>query len=151
MIIATLESVQVLDETDQLSRMIIQSELAQTYRQSLDALQRDKEAQALIEKFVSIKEKHEEVKRFGKYHPEYKIVTQKMREIKREVDLHDTIVAFKKAENHMQKLLDEVSTIIGKEISPSIKVPTGNPFFDSTSGCSGGCSSGGGCGCQKTG
>ncbi|WP_416826962.1 YlbF family regulator [Ectobacillus polymachus] len=148
MIIATLESVRVLDETDQLSRMIIQSELAMTYRQSLAALKCDKEAQALIQKFVAMKERYEEVQRFGKYHPDYKMIKKQIREIKREVDLHDTIVAFKMAENHLQKLLDEISMIIGKEISPSIKVPTGNPFFDSAGGC-GGC--GTGCSCQKTG
>ena len=48
----------------------------------------------------------------------------------------------------MQKLLDEVSVAIGSEVSSSIKVPTGNPFFDA-GGCGGGCGTGGGCGCKN--
>ncbi|MGQ0518661.1 YlbF family regulator, partial [Bacillus sp. D-CC] len=53
-------------------------------------------------------------------------------------------------ETALQKLLDEVSVAIGSEVSSSIKVPTGNPFFDA-GGCGGGCGTGGGCGCKKTG
>ncbi len=42
----------------------------------------------------------------------------------------------KRAETALQKLLDEVSVAIGSEVSSSIKVPTGNPFFDA-GGCGG--------------
>jgi cell fate (sporulation/competence/biofilm development) regulator YlbF (YheA/YmcA/DUF963 family) len=151
MIIATLESVMVLDEAEQLARMIIQSETAEHYRQCYNRLQKDEAAQKLIQRFSKMKDRYEEVQRFGKYHPDYSSVSKEMRQLKRDVDLHDTIAAFKKAETEMQKLLDEVSVIIGREISPSIKVPTGNPFFDAIGGCSGGCGTGGSCGCRKTG
>lgn len=151
MIIATLESVLILEEAEQLARMIIQSETAEHYRLCYDILKQDRAAQDLIQQFTKMKDRYEEVQRFGKYHPDYMSVTQEMRQLKREVDLHDTIAAFKKAETEMQKLLDDVSVSIGREISPYIKVPTGNPFFDSAGGCSGGCGTGGSCGCRKTG
>ncbi|UOY93753.1 YlbF family regulator [Ectobacillus sp. JY-23] len=151
MIIATLESVLILEEAEQLARMIIDSEEAAVYRAAYHDLQQDEEAQRLIREFVKKKELYEEVQRFGKYHPDYKKVMQEIRDIKREVDLHERISAFKKAETAIQKLLDEVSVCIGTEISPYIKVPTGNPFFDSAGGCSGGCGTGGSCGCRKTG
>ena len=101
------------------------------------------ELQTLIQQFTAMKERYEEVQRFGKYHPDYTTVSMKMRELKRSVDLHDKVAAFKRAETALQKLLDEVSVAIGSEVSSSIKVPTGNPFFDA-GGCGGGCGTGGG-------
>jgi cell fate (sporulation/competence/biofilm development) regulator YlbF (YheA/YmcA/DUF963 family) len=151
MIIATLESVMILDGAEHLARMIVESEIAEEYRRCYNKLQKDRAAQTLIQRFVSIKERYEEVQRFGKYHPDFSTVSTEIRGLKRELDLHDTVVAFKKAETEMQKLLDEISVIVGSEISSAIKVPTGNPFFDSGGGCSGGCGTGGGCGCRKTG
>ena len=97
---------------------------------------------------MKIKEQYEDVQRFGKYHPDYKTITRQVRDVKREVDLHATIAAFKKAENELQKLLDEISVILGQAVSEHVKVPTGNPFFDTGSSCGGGCGSGGSCGCS---
>ncbi|HWO95110.1 MAG TPA: YlbF family regulator [Bacillus sp. (in: firmicutes)] len=146
--LATLEVVQLLDEAEMIAQMVVQSEAAVNYRQSLDRLRQDKEAQALISQFVHMKERYEEVQRFGKYHPDHDIVTKGIRQLKREVDLNAAVSAFKKAENELQKLLDEISVLIGKSVSEHIKVPTGNPFFDSLSSCGGGCGSGGSCGCS---
>ncbi|MGI2774528.1 YlbF family regulator [Bacillus cytotoxicus] len=150
MIVATLESVLILDKAEQLAQAVVYSDIAENYRKCFKDLQEDSEAQELIRQFAAMKEHYEEVRRFGKYHPDYAFVSKKMRELKRSVDLHDKIAAFKKAESNLQKLLDEVSVVIGSEVSSSIKVPTGNPFFDA-GGCGGGCGSGGSCGCKKTG
>ncbi|MEY8347471.1 regulator [Bacillus cereus] len=150
MIVATLESVMILDEAEQLAKAIVCSDIAESYRECYKALQEDLEAQTLIGQFTVMKERYEEVQRFGKYHPDYTFVSKNMRELKRSVDLHEKVAAFKKAENALQKLLDEVSVAIGSEVSSAIKVPTGNPFFDA-GGCGGGCGSGGSCGCKKTG
>ena len=146
--LATSEVVQLLDEADKVAQMVIQSEVAEHYRQSLYKLKQDKEAQTLISKFVYMKERYEEVQRFGKYHPDHGTVTKSIRELKREVDLHPKVAAFKKSENELQKLLDEISMLIGRSVSEYVKVPTGNPFFDSVSSCGGGCGSGGSCGCS---
>ncbi len=37
---------------------------------------------------------------------------------------------FEVVENELQSILDEVSVLIGRSVSENIKVPTGNPFFD---------------------
>ncbi|WP_369902913.1 YlbF family regulator [Bacillus manliponensis] len=150
MIVATLESVIILEKAEQLAKAVVCSDIAQQYRECYKVLKQDEEVQALIQQFTAMKERYEEVQRFGKYHPDFTFVTKQMRELKRSVDLHEKIAAFKKAENDLQKLLDEISVIVGSEVSPSIKVPTGNPFFDA-GGCGGGCGTGGGCGCKKTG
>lgn len=145
----TLESVKLLDLTDELSTMILQSTLVEDYLQCLYTLRADKTAQQLINEFNQWKEKYDEVKRFGSYHPDYLAVVTKTREIKREMDLHPAVAAFKKAETELQQLLDEISQIIAHTVSEHIKVPTGNPFFTNTSSCGGGCSSGGSCGCSS--
>lgn len=145
--IATLERVQILQCADELAQMIINSEIGENYFISLYKLQNDHEAQLKIKSFTSIKERFVEVQRFGKYHPDYKYVNLETRTRKREMDLHPTVIEFKKAENQLQEVLDQISVIVANSVSDHIKTPGGNPFFES--GCSSGsCGSGGSCGCS---
>ncbi|MBM7644239.1 cell fate (sporulation/competence/biofilm development) regulator YlbF (YheA/YmcA/DUF963 family) [Scopulibacillus daqui] len=143
--IATMEHVSVLEETDGLIGMLKHCDVFEHYRHMKDELRKDQEAQTLMRKFVKVREKYDEVQRFGKYHPDYKQVIQEMMDIKRDIDLNDTIAAYKKAEEQMESLLNDISLEIARAVSDSIKVPTGNPFFDR--GC-GGCGTGGKCGCH---
>lgn len=145
---ATLESILILDEAEELANYILQSEVADHYRKSLYNLKQDHIAQQIIAKFMKVRELYEDVQRFGKYHPDYRKISSEIRQVKRELDLQESVVAFKKAENDVQALLDEISVALGQAVSEHIKVPTGNPFFDSLSSCGGGCGSGGGCGCK---
>ncbi|AEH48709.1 YlbF family regulator [Parageobacillus thermoglucosidasius] len=147
MIIATLERLEILNKAESLAKMIAQSEVAEEYRRCSRRLREDRAAQDIIARFTKAKERYEEVQRFGKYHPDYRTVMKEVREAKRELDFHETIADFKKAENAMQQLLDEISMLIGKAVSDNVKVPTGNPYFLS-GGCSGGCGAGGSCGCR---
>jgi cell fate (sporulation/competence/biofilm development) regulator YlbF (YheA/YmcA/DUF963 family) len=140
-LLATIERVILLEEAEEL-------EAAEEYRHRLNKLRTDKETQRKIQAFVKLKESYEEVQRFGKYHPDYKKVMGEIREAKRVMDLDENVFLFKKAENELQSLLDEIAVIIGHSVSEHIKVPTGNPFFDSLSGCSGGCGIGGSCSCS---
>lgn len=146
MLAVTSERVMLLEEAEQLVSMILQSDVAEHYRQWLYNVKNDPETQRKIHEFVDMKDRYEEVQRFGKYHPDYKEVMGKIRLVKRDLDMDEVVAEFKKAENDLQGLLDEVSVIIGRSVSESVKVPTGNPFFESS--CSGGCGSGGSCGCS---
>ncbi|MFO1445782.1 YlbF family regulator [Bacillus sp. Bva_UNVM-123] len=146
--LATIEGIEILDQADNIAAMIINSEEAEQYRQCLYRLKTNKETQEKINKFIKMKEIYDEVQRFGKYHPEYKTAMKSIRELKRIMDLDFHVAEFRRAENSLQSLLDEVSVIIGRSVSDQIKVPTGNPFFDSSSSCGGGCGTGGGCGCS---
>ncbi len=143
---ATLESTMILDQAEQLANLIIQSEVVEAYRRSYDILKNDKQAQQLISEFTKIKDLYEDVQRFGKYHPDYRKITKELRDVKRTLDLNEHVANFKKAENEVQSLLDEISVQIGQAVSVHIKVPTGNPFFESS--CGGGCGTGGSCGCK---
>lgn len=144
--LATEESVNILDVADELSRMILNSEVVEDYYQSLNKLRQDQKAMSLIKAFTKQKEIYEEVHRIGRYHPNYLEVIKATRELKREIDLLDSVYEFKKAENALQGLLDEISVLIGHSVSEHIKVPTGNPYFESSSGCSGCGTSGHSCG-----
>ncbi|EIJ81621.1 hypothetical protein PB1_01730 [Bacillus methanolicus PB1] len=146
--LATCERVILLEEAEELAKMVLQSEEAEEYRLRLYKLKTDSETQRKIRAFVKLKELYEEVQRFGKYHPEYKKVMGEIRDAKRAMDLDENVYLFKKAENELQSLLDEIAVIFGHSVSKHIKVPTGNPFFDSLSGCSGGCGTGSSCGCS---
>ncbi|MFP3671855.1 YlbF family regulator [Bacillus sp. SIMBA_031] len=145
---ATIESVKLQSEAEQLAGMILQSEAAENYRDCYKRLREDEEAGRIIRSFMSVKEQYEDVQRFGKYHPDYREISRKMREMKRELDLNDKVAEFKKAETELQSLLDEISIELGTAVSEHVKVPTGNPYFDGLSSCGGGCGSGGGCGCK---
>jgi cell fate (sporulation/competence/biofilm development) regulator YlbF (YheA/YmcA/DUF963 family) len=145
-VLATQTSVDILDQADILTNLILQSEVFDDYKTSKCKVKNNLDLQKLIRDFNKMKEKYEEVQRFGKYHPNYTEVSQQTREMKRTVDLHEDVIAFKKAEKSLEALLNEVSRLLADAVSPLIKVPTGNPFFDSMS-CSGGCATGGGCGC----
>lgn len=146
--LATLERLEILDRTEELSEMVLQSDVVEYYFSCLNKVRTNRETQRKIKSFIKEKELYEEVQRFGRYHPDYQKVMRNIRELKREMDMDDHVAEFKKAENDLQALLDEVSVIIGKSVSENIKVPTGNPFFDSSSSCGGGCGSGGSCGCS---
>jgi cell fate (sporulation/competence/biofilm development) regulator YlbF (YheA/YmcA/DUF963 family) len=144
--LATIETVEIMDQAERLAQEIIQSEVGLHFINSLRKMKLDPVAQEKIQTFNAMKDSYEEVQRFGRYHPDYKTVTRAIREAKREMDLHPSIIEYKQAENGLQQLLDEISMLLGHSVSPHIKVPAGNPFFESS--CGGGCGSGGSCGCS---
>ncbi|MBP3952150.1 YlbF family regulator [Bacillus suaedae] len=144
--LATMKTMELLDHTDELSQAVVQSEPYEQYIQAKQALQSDSVAQERINRFNSMKDQYEDIQRFGKYHPDYDKISTDIRKLKREMDLTETVIAFKKAEKELETMLNEISEIIARSVSSTIKVPTGNPFFDNMS-CSGGCGSGS-CGCK---
>lgn len=143
--IASLDLASLLNEAHDLGEFILKSEEAQNYRQCRFTLDNDDEAQALIRDFIRRKDLFEDVERFGKYHPDYKRLNKEMREAKRTLDMNDKVAQFKKAEKEMESIINEISKVIAFAVSEDIKVPTGNPFWDSM-GCGGGGCGSGGCG-----
>lgn len=144
--IATSDFIEILNKSEQIGHDIMRSEIAHKYIACKQRLAEDETAQKLISQFVAMKETYEEVQRFGKYHPDYTTISDKMRKVKRELDLNESVANYKQAEEEMELLLNEISAIIAGAVSPLIKVPTGNPFFDNLR-CQGGCASGSGCAC----
>ncbi|MBS4177239.1 YlbF family regulator [Lederbergia citrea] len=146
--LATIESVELLEKAELIGECIIASDIAEKYRFFYHKLQNDVDTRKKIAAFAKMKDLYDDVQRFGRYHPDYKQIMTETRVLKREMDLDENVANFRRVENELQSLLDEVSVLIGRSVSTNVKVPTGNPFFDSGSSCSGGCGSGGGCGCS---
>ncbi|PAQ13866.1 regulator [Bacillaceae bacterium SAOS 7] len=145
---ATLEKIHTMEQAEQLGQMVLLSDIAEKYRACYSLLYTTSETREKIQRFSRLKDLYEEVQRFGRYHPDYSRVMKEIREAKRDMDLDENVAAFRVAEKELQTLLDEISTLLGRSVSESIKVPTGNPFFSADSSCGGGCGSGGSCGCS---
>lgn len=145
----TSEWANIMDEGDSLTQMILSSEQAEHFKEAYFAVYTDDLLKRQIASFTRLKEQYEDVQRFGKYHPDYQQVMKSIRVQKRALDMNERVASLKLAENELQDLLDEVSLLIGKTVSESVKVPVSNPFFSAASSCStGSCGTGGSCGCS---
>ncbi|WP_090792721.1 YlbF family regulator [Pelagirhabdus alkalitolerans] len=142
--LATTEIVDVLDLTEELAEMIVNSEEMINYIEKKNHLKQDTHAQTVIKQFESLKEKYEDVQRFGRYHPDYNKIMKETRLKKREVDMLESVAQFKIAERSLQTLLEQVTESIAHSISPQIMVPKDGAIMTDSS-C--GCGSGGSCGC----
>lgn len=141
--IATLEYADILDTSEELAGMVLQSDVMKDYELARRTLRDDKEAQELITAFNDIKGHYEDVQRFGSYHPDYNEIMKTVRTTKRKMDMNETVAKFKVAERNLQRLLDEISSYIALSASEQIKAPIeGAALTDH------GCGSGGGCGCK---
>lgn len=146
--IATLEYVDILDRSELLGEMILQSDVMAALKQARTVLENDKEAQRLINAFINIKDDYEDIQRFGRYHPDYNEIMKKVRMSKREMDMNASVAAYKVAERNMQKFLDEISECIAYSVSEQIKVPKdGAALTDGGCGCGSGS---GGCSCKAS-
>jgi cell fate (sporulation/competence/biofilm development) regulator YlbF (YheA/YmcA/DUF963 family) len=141
----TSELINIQEMSEELARNILRSDLGLIYIKNKMAMESDRDAQKKIWIFLQEKEKFEEINKYGKYHPEYKEQSKKVRALKREMDMHPLIAAFKKAETEFEAMLEEVSRIIGHTVSKNIMIPSSNPLY--SKGHKKGCGHGGGCGC----
>ncbi len=148
--IATLEYVNILDHTDRITKMILQSDVMSQYEYAYRTLQEDEEAQRLISAFNNIKEHYEDVQRFGRYHPDFNEIMKNVRSTKRKMDMNSSVAAFKIAERELQRFLDEISDYIAKSVSEHIMVPKDGLALTDGGCATGGCGSGGSCGCQAS-
>ncbi|WP_433749434.1 YlbF family regulator [Falsibacillus pallidus] len=148
MLATTSEKLEIILAAEELAQMIIHSDIAENYRECFQKMKSSAHTQLKVRTFAKLKDQYEDVQRFGKYHPDYKRIMKEVREAKREMDLDENVAEFRRAETDLQQVLDQISVQLGGAVSEHIKVPTGNPFFDSMSSCSGGCGSGGGCSCS---
>lgn len=81
--LATMEIVDLLDSSETIGHMVMNSDTMHHYNEAKYALENDRDAQALIKRFADIKEHYEDVQRFGRYHPDYNDIMKKVRSVKR--------------------------------------------------------------------
>lgn len=145
MAIMTAEQMDIVEQTDKLAKMILESTLIAEYRACYEALYTVPSVKYKIEQFSRLKDQYEEVQRFGRYHPDYKEVMLATRTAKRDMDMDEHVAAFRRAETNVQQLLDDISLLVARAVSEHIKVPGAGSVF--SSGCSS-CGTGGSCGCS---
>lgn len=148
--IATTEVMEILDRTDQLTEMILQSDPVENYRRAYYDLENNEESQRLIRSFLNMKDHYEEVQRFGHYHPDYQMIMKEVRSTKRKMDMDPAVSAFKIEERKLQFFLDEISEYIAHSVSEHIMVPKDGLALTDGGCASGGCGTGGSCGCQAS-
>lgn len=142
----TSETIRIQEQSEELAQDIIHSYLGQAFIKHKIEMENDPLAQEKISIFLREKEKFEEIDKYGKYHPDYKETSKKVRTLKREMDMHPTIAAFKLIETEFESLLEEVSRIIGHSVSDKILIPSSNPL--NSIGHKKGCGHNHGCGCS---
>ena len=141
----TEETLSILDEIENLSDMIVQSEVYQSYQHAKDYLENDDEAHLLYQAFLKSKDQYDDVMRFGKYHPDYKRIMMETRQRKRAYEMLPVVMDYKTKEVALQNLIDEVVTKIAFAVSENVKIAAGNPFFQTGHN---GCATGGSCNCS---
>jgi len=145
----TSEHLAVFEKAELISNMVLRSDVYYNYEKSLNALQTNQLMQDKINNFLKTKELYEQVEKYGKYHPDYKELSLKVRQDKREMEKDPLFLSFKDAENELQFLLNDISVKIGQAVSSFVKVPVGDLYFSSDSSCGGSCGTGGSCSCSK--
>lgn len=143
----TDEWLTIIEHAEELVKLVASSEVVEEYNKARETVYSNEVLVKSIKEFTYLKERYEEVQRFGRYHPDYHTVMKDIRLRKRELDMNEQVAALRLAENDVQQLFDEIGMIVAKSVSDAVKVPTGNAFFSSSS-CSGGCGSGGSCSCS---
>ncbi|WP_241154304.1 YlbF family regulator [Staphylospora marina] len=119
----SLDMSQILLEAYDLADSINQSEEVKRYLACKQKLEQDAEAQALIREFGKVKELFDEASRFGIFHPDYHEAKERALSFRNKLHSHPVIREFLEAEERLDELLNAVSLIIARSVSPSIKVP----------------------------
>ncbi|MFY0543306.1 YlbF family regulator [Brevibacillus sp. H7] len=141
----TVDMAELILESHELSMMINHSREVSEYLTAKRRMEQDEEAQRLLTLFEQKKAQYEDVQRFGKYHPDYDHISKEVRQLKRAIEMLDSVQQFKRAEGNLDMLLYQVGRTIADAVSDSIKVPSNNPFLEAKSS---GCGTGGSCGCS---
>lgn len=141
------EWITIIESAEELTQMLLSSEAVNDYRKAHEAVYSNADLVRVIQEFTEMKERYEEVQRFGRYHPDYHIVMKSIRIQKRELDLNEYVAELRLAENDVQYILDEIGSILASSVSDAVKVPAGSAFFTDSS-CGSGCGTGGACSCS---
>jgi cell fate (sporulation/competence/biofilm development) regulator YlbF (YheA/YmcA/DUF963 family) len=123
----TLDIAEILQDVYQLADQINQSEEVQNYLALQKQVEESAEAQKLIQAFQKVKELHEEAQRFGIFHPNYHEAKERVKIVQQKLYAHPILRAYLLAEEKMDQLLYQVSVLIARSVSDSIKIPVNDP------------------------
>lgn len=96
------------------------------YLQLVDLNMTIKESAEIQEKqrlFLKLRDKYEDVKKYGKYHPDLKRIQHEFSIAKEALYNIDEVKRYKQNEKELQKVLDQISIELGQSVSSLIPVP----------------------------
>ncbi|WP_195640108.1 YlbF family regulator [Enterococcus durans] len=129
------------DQCKRLAKCIIESHTMSEYMKTKKQMEQSEEVAQLKADFFKKKEDYEKIAPYKEYAPGYKETYLAVRKAKRQLDLNDSVAAFRIQETQIQNILDEISRELAQAVSSEIKIDAGNPFFEKGrhAGCGGNC------------
>ena len=101
---------------------ILSLPICQTYKKLQHEINNNLEILQLINEFEKAKVSYADVERYGgKYHPDYKDVSERLIEAKSNLFQNPSIKAFKACEKEIQSILDEIAKHISQTIEFKIE------------------------------
>ncbi|GGE19199.1 regulatory protein YlbF [Marinithermofilum abyssi] len=123
----TINMADLLLEAYDLADAINESEEVRRYLAAKRRVQEDAQAQRLIREFQRKKELFDDAQRFGHFHPDYHKAKEEAEAFLRRMRENPVIGEYMEAEEQLDELLGEVSRIIARSVSDTIKVPVNDP------------------------
>ncbi|WP_235070075.1 YlbF family regulator [Turicibacter sp. TJ11] len=97
----------------------------QMYKKLQHEMNHNQEIIQLINEFEKAKELYADVERYGgKYHPDYKEVSQRLIDTKSNLYQNASVKEFKACEKEIQSILDEISNYISQAVEVTVKTKT---------------------------
>jgi len=117
MVIRLLNTSEYLELCEAIGDEILLLPICQTYKKLQQEIKANSEINELINKFEIAKEAYADVERYGgKYHPDYKMVSQQLIEAKSNLFQNPYIKEFKKCEREIQLILDDIAQKISRAV-----------------------------------
>ena len=123
--------IKVLNNTDYIELCeaigdeILSLPVFQLYKKLQHEMNHNQEIIQLINEFEKAKELYADVERYGgKYHPDYKEVSQRLIDTKSNLYQNASVKEFKACEKEIQSILDEISNYISQAVEVTVKTKT---------------------------
>lgn len=117
MVIKLLNTSEYLELCETIGDEILLLPICQTYKKLQQEIKNNSEIIDLINKFEIAKEAYADVERYGgKYHPDYKIVSQQLIEAKSNLFQNSYIKEFKECEREIQLILDNIAKSLSQAV-----------------------------------
>ena len=117
MVIRLLNTSEYLELCEAIGDEILLLPISQTYKKLQQEIKTNSEIIELINKFEIAKEAYADVERYGgKYHPDYKMVSQQLIEAKSNLFQNPYIKELKKCEREIQLILDDIAQKISRVV-----------------------------------
>ncbi|WP_044642233.1 YlbF family regulator [Risungbinella massiliensis] len=119
----SIDMAELILDAYQLADELKESPEVQEYLIRKKQMEQCSAAQKLIQEFQQAKLLFEETRRFGIFHPNYHEAKERAEALQRYMNEQAEIGAFQEAEKRLDQLLFQISNMLAKAVSNSIKVP----------------------------